>query len=195
MASARGRGSLKPMTNVLVLYASKHGHTAKIAGHVADRLRESGATVDLRPVDGDEAIGLSKYDVVAIGASIHAGHHQRAIVDWVSHHATALTEMPSALFSVSLSAAEEGDEAQEVTRKYIDDLIGDSGWVPGLKVAFAGALQYREYDFATRMMMRLLMAKDHHPTDASRDYDYTDWDAVDAFAQDVSAMAPVGAVS
>jgi hypothetical protein len=50
-------------------------------------------------------------------------------------------------------------------------------------VAFAGALQYREYDFATRLVMRLLMQRGEHPTAISRDFDYTDWDAVDAFAR------------
>ena len=52
-----------------------------------------------------------------------------------------------------------------------------------MAATFAGALQYREYDFATRLVMRLLMSRGHHPTDAPRDYDYTDWEAVDRFAQ------------
>lgn len=178
------------MTNALVLYASKHGHTAKIAARIAERLRETGATVNLQTADDEAPTDLSKYEVVVLGASIHGGHHQREIVEWASHHATALNEMPSALFSVSLSAVETDDEAHEITRSYMDDLIGDSGWNPRLKVAVAGAIQYREYDFATRMLIRLLMAKDHHPTDTSRDYDYTDWRAVDAFANDVAALAP-----
>ena len=32
--------------------------------------------------------------------------------------------------------------------------------------------------------MRLLMGQGDHPTDTSRDYDYTDWDAVDRFARE-----------
>ena len=46
----------------------------------------------------------------------------------------------------------------------------------------AGALQYREYDFVTRLVMRVLMRHGDHPTDITRDYDYTDWDAVERFA-------------
>jgi menaquinone-dependent protoporphyrinogen IX oxidase len=39
-------------------------------------------------------------------------------------------------------------------------------------------------------MMRLLMRHMHHETDASRDYDYTDWDAVDRWARElVPALA------
>jgi menaquinone-dependent protoporphyrinogen oxidase len=183
------------MTTSLVLYASKHGHTAKIAEAIAASLRAGGQTVEAHSVDTDPDLPLAEYDRVVVGASVHAGHHQKEIVAWAARHAVALNELPSALFSVSLGAAETGDEARTVTRNYIDDLLGDTGWRPGLKVAFAGALSYREYDFATRMLMRLLMAKDHHPTDASRDYDYTDWDAVEAFAQDVAALAPAAAAT
>ncbi|WP_028063884.1 hypothetical protein [Solirubrobacter soli] len=48
--------------------------------------------------------------------------------------------------------------------------------------------QYREYDFATR----LLMKRQDHSTDASRDYDFTDWAAVDEFARACAAL-PAGA--
>jgi len=36
--------------------------------------------------------------------------------------------------------------------------------------------------------MRLLMRRMPHPTDASRDYDYTDWDAVGLWAHESAGM-------
>ena len=71
--------------------------------------------------------------------------------------------------------------------RYLDDFVEQTGWTPARATTFAGALQYREYDFATRLLMRLLMRRMHHPTDASRDYDYTDWDAVDRWAHEFAA--------
>lgn len=56
-------------------------------------------------------------------------------------------------------------------------------------MSFAGALQYREYNFPTRTLMRLLMRRGGHPTDTSRDYEYTDWVAVDRFADDFRELA------
>ena len=82
-----------------------------------------------------------------------------------------------------LTAAEDSEESRQATRDYLDDFEERSGWTPRLRTTFAGALQYREYDFATRLVMRLMMQRGHHPTDTSRDVDYTDWDAVDAFAR------------
>ena len=80
------------------------------------------------------------------------------------------------------------DEAREAARDYIDDMQDDTGWTPTRSVTVAGALQYREYDFVTRLVMRVLMRHGDHPTDITRDYDYTDWEAVEGFARDFSGL-------
>jgi menaquinone-dependent protoporphyrinogen IX oxidase len=44
--------------------------------------------------------------------------------------------------------------------------------------------------------MRLLMHRGGHASDVSRDHDYTDWPAVDAFAQEFAAqVAAAGATA
>ena len=178
------------MPRILVLYASTHGHTAKIAARIAATLEDDGATVDLQQLNEAQP-APSDYDAVILGASIHAGHHQRALVKWAEQHRTALGLIPSAFFSVCLTAADDTEESRAATRGYLDDLVEATGWTPGHCTTFAGALQYREYDIATRALMRLLMRRMHHPTDASQDYDYTDWGAVDRWANELTAtLAP-----
>ena len=176
------------MKPVLVLYASTHGHTAKIATRIAEALERAGAAVDLRRADRKDDPSPSDYAAVIAGGSIHAGHHQRELVAWARSHATSLGAMPSAFFSVSLSAADDTDEARAVTRKYVDDFVEETGWSPRRAASFAGALQYLEYDFFTRLLIKMMMHKGGHPTDSSQDYDYTDWDAVWAFGRDVAGM-------
>jgi menaquinone-dependent protoporphyrinogen oxidase len=176
------------MPRISVLYASTHGHTAKIAARIAGVLEDDGATVDLRQLHGNRTQPAPQdYDAVILGASIHAGHHQRALVKWAERHHTALDLNPSAFFSVSLTAADDTEEARVATRGYLDDFVEKTGWTPSRRATFAGALQYREYDVATRVVMRLLMRRMHHPTDASQDYDYTDWHAVEHWAHELSA--------
>ena len=46
----------------------------------------------------------------------------------------------------------------------------------------AGALPYTRYSPLTRWMMRRIVAKAKGDTDTSRDYEYTDWEAVRRFA-------------
>lgn len=174
------------MPKILIVYASTHGHTAKIARRIGAALEHEGATVDLHDVGGEPA--PSGYDAVVVGASIHAGHHQRELVGWAARHRGDLAAVPSAFFSVCLTAADDTEESRAATRGYIDDFVERTGWTPARTTTFAGALQYREYDFVTRLMMRLLMRHSHHETDASRDYDYTDWDAVERWAHELSTQ-------
>jgi menaquinone-dependent protoporphyrinogen oxidase len=177
------------MASVLLLYASTHGHTAKIAARIAGVLRAEGMEVDLRDVKDPGDLEQAHYDGVIVGASLRANHHQREMVDWVKEHRAWLEDRASAFFSVSLTAAEDTEEARAATRKCIDDFLDETGWRPGQSVAMAGALQYREYDVFTRVLMRLMMRHVGHPApDTSHDYDYTDWDAVERFGREFAAL-------
>jgi menaquinone-dependent protoporphyrinogen oxidase len=179
--------------NALVVYASTHGHTARIAARIADSLRAEGLEVDVRDVTSADDAEPGRYDLVVVGASLHKEHHQKAIVDWVRARHEALARRPSAFFSVSLSAAEDSDESRTATTRCIDELCAQTGWTPTRTAPIAGCLQYREYDVFTRQLMRLLMKRMGHPTDASHDYDYTDWAAVDRFGRELAQLAGVAA--
>jgi len=177
------------MPSVLLLHASTHGHTGTIAARIADDLRSVGHEVvlDDRPQRTDPQPG--DYDGVIVGASIHAGAHQDEIATWARHHAVTLNLVPSAFFSVCLTAAEDDDEARAAVRDYLDDFEDRTGWLPRIRTTFAGALQYREYGLPTRIAMRVLMHRGDHPTDTSRDHDFTDWTAVHEFARRCGALA------
>ena len=183
------------MPNVLILYASTHGHTRKVASCIAATLERDGVTVAQHDVraGGPEPAALD-FDAVLVGASIHVGHHQREVIEWAERNRTGLGMRPSAFFSVCLTAADDTDESRAATRGYLDDFVEQTGWTPERSVPFAGALQYLEYDFATRLLVRLLMRKQGRPTDASHDYDFTDWDAVEHFAHacTTSLTTPAG---
>jgi menaquinone-dependent protoporphyrinogen oxidase len=60
----------------------------------------------------------------------------------------------------------------------------------------AGALPYTRYNFLIRFMMRRIVKTEGGDTDTSRDYEYTDWAAVDRFAaefvDEVTASRPIG---
>jgi len=48
-------------------------------------------------------------------------------------------------------------------------------------------LRYSRYDPITRWIMKKIAAKEGGPTDTSRDYELTDWEAVDHFAEKLTA--------
>jgi menaquinone-dependent protoporphyrinogen oxidase len=181
--------------DALVVYASTHGHTAKIAARIAEAMRAQGLEVDVRDVAAAGDAQPARYGVVVVGASLHKEHHQKEIVEWIRRCRDALEQRPSVFLSVSLSAAEDSEEARAATQRCIDELREQTSWTPTRAEAIAGCLQYREYDVFTRQLMRLLMKRMGHPTDASHDYDYTDWDAVDRLGAEIAAMSRSTAAS
>jgi menaquinone-dependent protoporphyrinogen oxidase len=174
--------------DALVVYASTHGHTAKIAARIAAAMRDQGLDVDLRHVAEAADAKPGRYGMVVVGASLHKERHQKEIAEWVADRRDALAQLATVFFSVSLSAAENSDEARAATQRCIDEFCAQTGWTPTRTERIAGCLQYREYDVFTRQLMRLLMRGMGHPTDASHDYDYTDWDAVDRLGSDIAAL-------
>jgi menaquinone-dependent protoporphyrinogen oxidase len=171
----------------LIVYASTHGHTAKIASQLAEAVRRGDCKADIRDARHEPVPDLTGYDGVIVAASLHGGHHQREVVDWVKRQRDELGDRHSVFISVSLTAADDTDEAREATQRCIDDFVEETGWAAGQTIPVAGALQYREYNAATRTLIRLMMRRGGHPTDASHDYDYTDWDAVDRIGAEFAA--------
>jgi len=159
------------VARILVLYATVEGHTARIAERVAARLRSLGHRVDVLPARADAA--FSGYEAVVIGASIHYGHHPAELRALVRVHRAALAARPGAFFSVSLSAKE----------RYLQRFLRQVGWRPQETATFAGALQYSKYGPLKRLVMLVFVTLAGRDTDTSRDYEYTDWDAVDRFSE------------
>ena len=177
------------MPNVLVIYASTHGHTGRIAARIAESMREAGHHVDLREVGDVGEADPRDYGFVVVGASIHVGKHQAEIAEWVKRHAQALNTMPSAFFSVSLTAADDSDEAREITAGMAREFERAAGWTPQRTATFAGALQYSQYRFFTKRLIRRIAKGRGQSGDTSRDVELTDWNAVNSFAAEVGALA------
>jgi len=161
------------MARVLILYATVEGHTARIAQRIASGLAGAGHGVELhRVVRTEAALDLATYAGVIVGASVHYGRHPGHLRALLRKHRTALAARPGAFFSVSLSANE----------RYAARFLGQVGWRPQQTATFAGALQYRKYGPIKRVVVKAFAAIGGHDTDTSRDYDYTNWKAVDSFA-------------
>lgn len=171
------------MFRSLILYASTEGQTARIAERMAHTLRGNGHTVDAFPADATPpSLDPAAYDGVIIGASIHYGRHPGYLRTLVRSHRGMLAARPSAFFSVSLSAGGPGARP-ESARRYLDKFLRQTGWRPRLTATIAGALQYSKYGKFKTLLMRMIVGFAGGNTDPSQDYEYTDWDAVERFAE------------
>lgn len=179
--------------SILVCYATGEGQTAKVAAHVADTLRATGH--DPTVFDLDDAprdLDVSSYDGVLLGASIHLGKHQDAMVQFARENHERLATMPSGFFEVCISAASDDPERQAEARRYVDEFREATGWTPDVVGVFGGAFRFTQYGFLKRRLMKRIAADATGDTDTSRDFEYTDWDAVTAFAEEFAALVDVG---
>lgn len=67
-------------------------------------------------------------------------------------------------------------------------LLDATGLDPDIVGLFAGPLAYTRYGWLKRRVIASIAAKDGGDTDATRDHEYTDWDAVGHFATDALAL-------
>jgi menaquinone-dependent protoporphyrinogen oxidase len=170
------------MPRILLLYATTEGQTALIAERIAHTLREKGHNVEMLPADTNQPdLNPAAYDGVMVGASIHYGHHPAYLHKLICRHREVLATRPCAFFSVSLSAGGPRPKPAAAQR-YLDKFMRKTGWHPQVTISFAGALKYSVYGPIKRRVMIVFMTLGGGETDTSRDYEYTDWAAVERFA-------------
>ncbi len=66
----------------------------------------------------------------------------------------------------------------------IGRFVAETGWAPAHVLPVAGALAYSRYNFLIRFVLKRIARANGAPTDTSRDYEFTDWQAVDNFVRD-----------
>ena len=136
-----------------------------------------------------KSLALEGYSGVVIAASVLAGYHQRYIRTFVRYNAARLNRLASAFVSVCGSAGSDPARAGA----YIDGLLEESGWRPTITRSFTGAVAYTKYSWPVRWVLKRISRSKGLPTDTSRDWDFTEWREVDAFARSLTALfaAPI----
>lgn len=177
------------MSRILIGFASHYGQTRKISERLREHLRAAGHEVELADLSRGCRVAPppEDYDVVVLGSRVELGKHAPCVREYAHTHAAALREIPVAVFSVSMSAANRS-ASNEDPNGYLAALCTELGIVPARRTVFAGALRYRSYRSITRFVMKLISRRAGHPTDTSRDHELTDWAAVRAFAVEISSL-------
>jgi menaquinone-dependent protoporphyrinogen oxidase len=171
------------MSRILVLFGTTEGQTAKIAGAIGVTLRNCGATVDVLEA-GTAPADPEDYSGVIVAASVHASGYQRPVRRWVHAHARALDARPTAFVSVCLGVLQTDPKVQQEVADIPRRFVARAGWHPTVIKVVAGALPYTHYKWLTRWLMKRIVAKAGGDTDTSRDYEYTDWVDLRAFARE-----------
>lgn len=149
---------------VLVAYASKHGSTREVAERVADRLRDAGLEVELESAGRIAEVG--GYDAVVLGAAIYMGRlHPEA--------RSLLGRLDGARVAVfAMGPQTLGDDEVASSRQQLDSSLAKAPGVEPFAVAiFGGVFDPRKLRF---------------PLNRLPEFDARDWDAIDAWADEVA---------
>jgi menaquinone-dependent protoporphyrinogen oxidase len=177
------------VANILMIYGTGYGQTEKIVRRLADRLIADGHRVALWRGDTPSVPpGLAAFDAFLVAGSVVFGRHQRYLADFVRQHRSRLGAAPGAFVSVCGALAGNWKRGPAEAAAYLERFLNETGWRPQLARSFAGGLPYTRYGLVTRWMMKLISRTTGRPTDTSRDWDLTDWDAVDSFAREFAAI-------
>lgn len=171
------------MARYIVAYISANGQTRKIAEAVAAALKEKGMPAEL--VDIKKAGGkISANDLkgIFLGAYIHAGKYPGGLFRFVARNRQVLMSIPVHFFTVCLAAKATTEDSKKTMDGYLESFREVSGLTPATTAFFAGALPYTRYNPIVRAIMRKISGSTGGDCDTSRDFEYTDWQAVKKFA-------------
>jgi len=185
---------------IAIFFATREGHTSKIANRIADDLCAKGVVVDVVNVrKPTPPPNWSMYATAFVAASVHGQRHEREMIEFARRYRDDLRRIGAVFISVSMSEAGAEDmhapaarreQAAADAQRMIDVFIKQTAWKPERYLPVAGALLYRQYNVLVRFVMKQIAKKNGGPTDTSRDYEFTDWPALDRFVDEVMSPTP-----
>lgn len=159
------------MTRTLVAYGSKHGSTREVATAIGADLRASGHDVDLLSAGAAAVAGPAGYDSVVLGGSLYMGRWHPDACTFVRRHHDALVQLRLAVFALGPRTLEA--EAVADSRKQLDAALARLDVEPELVAIFGGVIE------PTTL---------HFPLNRIPQSDARDWQAIDAWSEEVGAI-------
>ncbi len=171
------------MSSFLFIYSSTDGHTKKICDRIKNFLND-GNLIELVSIEDAKKIDLSSFEKIIIGASIRYGKHSKELYKFIRLNKDILDQKECAFFSVNVVARKLEKNTAE-TNPYIKEFLKISKWKPNKLRVFAGKVDYPNYNFFDKYIIKLIMLMTNGPTDTSQSFEFTDWSKVEDFSQEL----------
>ena len=171
------------MFKFLIIYSTTDGHTKMICERIKNFLTD-GNLVELLSLEDAKKVDLSNFEKIIIGASIRYGKHSKELYRFINLNKNILDQKKGAFFSVNVVARKPEKNTAE-TNPYINKFLKISKWRPNKIKVFAGKVDYPNYNFFDKYIIKLIMFITNGPTDTSQSYEFTDWSKVDDFSEEL----------
>ena len=171
------------MFGYLIIYSSTDGHTKIICERIKNFLND-GDQVKLVSLDEAKILNLSNFNQIIIGASIRYGKHSMDLYKFIELNKIVLEQKQGVFFSVNV-VARKPEKSTADTNPYIKKFLRISKWTPKKLKVFAGKVDYPNYSFIDKYIIKFIMLITNGPTDTSKSYEFTEWSRVDDFAREL----------
>jgi menaquinone-dependent protoporphyrinogen oxidase len=189
VASARREVAVK---HAAIVFSSKYGQTAKVAGYLRHKLLDLKIESELFNLGTEKGrhdpVRLEHFDLVVIGSPVYTGKLAKPVLAWAAANLDMLLNLPTALFTVGLRAADRRPEGRIAEREALNSFVASTRLAPRITTSFSGAVKYRRYGWLKRALMKSICKDAGLPTDTSRDHELTDWARVDEFVEGVLSL-------
>jgi menaquinone-dependent protoporphyrinogen oxidase len=178
------------MARYVVVYASKAGQTRTVAERLADDLRAAHHDADVLDYRSPRAApALEAADAIVLAGSVHVGRVHGGLARFAARFAVTLSERPSALVVVCLTASKTGPEAEKAMAAYVDAFLATTTWRPDVVEFVAGALRPSRLGVLHRTLISIVSRQESIVV-PPEGIEFTDWEALGRFARALAAWFP-----
>ncbi len=166
---------------ILVTYASRTGSTAEIAQAIGKTLAETGAQVDVRPMQ--EVQDLAPYSAVVAGSAIRKSKWLPEAAQFIQTHRAELAQKRFAEFTVCITLAmSSAEQYRSAVAKWVAPVRALA--TPLSEGFFPGMLDFKKLPMNLDTLgLRLAVAFRIFPHEDRRD-----WNAVRAWAESIRPL-------
>ena len=164
----------------IFIYSSSNGQSLKIC----ETLNEEKESLILN-IDRLNSVNLDNFDQIIIGASVKYGDHNKKIYNFVKNNKILLKRKKTVFFSVN-ATARKSEKNKPNTNPYIIKFLKKTNWKPDHIGVFAGKIDFPNYNFLEKYLIKFIMWITNGPTDTTKTYEFTDWDAVKKFSREIN---------
>jgi len=169
-----------------LLYSTIDGQTLKISNQIIAVFKKNNLPIELFSID-DFNEDITNFDKIIIGSSIRYGIHHEKIIEFINTNKPYLDTIKTAFFSVNL-VARKPEKNKPDTNPYVVKFFKKIDWKPTIIEVFAGMLDYKKYNTFDRIMIQFIMWITKGPTDKNTKVEYTNWQQVDDFGEQLCKL-------
>lgn len=172
---------------IRICVATRDGQAGRIGQHVLRRLADSGIAAELSVLPSPALTPevLAGAPLIVLVAAVRYGHHLPEAEAFLAEYTKLDRPPPLAFASVNLTARKENRRTAE-NNTYVRKTLQRHALAPVVAYAIAGRIDYPSYRFFDRQIIRFIMLLTGGPTDGVSTIEYTRWEQVDAFADEIA---------